>query len=325
MKDITTQFAGLKLRNPIIVSSSGLTDTPEKNKRLAEYGAGAIVLKSLFEEQIQMDAQQINQNFEHTEGADYFMSYFQGHKVADYLQLIKKSKEVCNIPIIASINCSEASSWVSFAKEIEKAGADALEINVLALQTKEDEPYGTFEEKHITILQQIKENTKLPIIMKLGKNITNPIALIKKLKTQGAAGIVLFNRFYQPDIDINAIKQIGGEVFSHPSDLADGLRWTAIASAKTDINIALSGGVSTPESIIKAILSGANCIEMCSVIYQKGPNYLKTLIRFLQEWMEEKEYENINQFIGLLNLKQTKGINAFERTQFLKYFADKKA
>ena len=175
MTDLKTTFAGLSLRNPIIISSSGLTNSAGKNKRLAEAGAGAIVLKSLFEEQIMLEADQLKDPAFYPEASDYLEEYIREHKLAEYLTLIKESKKECNIPIIASINCYSDAEWIDFAKQIQEAGADALEINILALQSDVQYTYGSFEQRHIDILRHIKRTVSIPVIMKLGDNLTNPV------------------------------------------------------------------------------------------------------------------------------------------------------
>ena len=322
MATLETTFAGLKLKNPIIVSSSGLTDSASKNQKLCEAGAGAIVLKSLFEEQIMMEADWMGDANMYPEGSDYLVGYIREHKLGEYLNLIKESKQVCNIPIIASINCYQDADWINFAKKIEEAGADALEINILALQTEVLYNYGAFEQRHIEILQHIKKTVSIPVIMKLGDNLTNPIALIDQLYANGAAAVVLFNRFYQPDIDIEKLAQTTGSVFSHESDQGKTLRWIGIASAAVkQMDYAASGGVHSAEGIVKAILSGASAIEMCSAIYQQGPAIISEYLNFLNQWMNRKGMESINQFKGMLNIQDLKGVNTFERTQFLKYFS----
>ena len=324
MTDSKTNFAGLLLRNPIIISSSGLTNSAEKNKKLDEDGAGAIVLKSLFEEQISMDAEQLKDPAYYPEGSEYLEEYVRAHKLSEYLSLIKESKKVCSIPIIASINCYTDSEWIEFARQIEEAGADALEINILALQTEIHYAYGAFEQRHIDILRHLKNTVRIPIIVKLGNNLTNPVALINQLYANGAGAVVLFNRFYQPDINIESMEHTSGEVFNHPSDLATPLRWIGIASSLVDkIDYAASGGVSTPEAVVKAILAGASAVEVCSAIYQNGNSFITQANRFLHEWMERKGFETIGQFKGHLNASTVKGINMFERTQFLKYFSSK--
>ena len=315
MATLETTFAGLKLKNPIIVSSSGLTDSAAKNQKLSEAGAGAIVLKSLFEEQIMMEADWMGDPNMYPEGSDYLVGYIREHKLGEYLNLIKESKKVCNIPIIASINCYQNA-------EIEEAGADALEINILALQTDVQYTYGTFEQRHIDILSHIKKTVKIPVIMKLGDNLTNPIALIDQLYANGAAAVVLFNRFYQPDINIEKMIQVSGNVFSNESDLSKALRWIGIASAAVNkLDYAASGGIHSPEGVVKAILAGASAVEICSVLYQNSATIIEEYIRFLNLWMDRKGMETISQFKGILNVNDPKGVNTFERTQFLKYFS----
>ena len=323
MTDLKTTFAGLQLKNPIIISSSGLTNSAGKNKKFPEAGAGAIVLKSLFEEQIFIEADQLKDPT-YSEGNDYLAEYIREHKLSEYLELIKESKKVCDIPIIASINCYTDSEWIDFAKQIEEAGADALEINILALQSDVQYKYGSFEQRHIDILSHIKRVVKLPVIMKLGDNLTNPVTLIDQLYANGAAAVVLFNRFYQPDIDIEKMEHISGNVFSNASDLSKTLRWIGIASAMVDkIDYAASGGIHKPEAVVKAILAGASAVEVCSAIYQNTNMYIGEMTRFLQTWMEGKGFKNIAQFKGKLNAKDVQGINMWERTQFLKYFSSK--
>ena len=295
MTDLKTTFAGLSLRNPIIISSSGLTNSVGKNKKLAENGAGAIVLKSLFEEQIMLEADQLKDPAFYPEASDYLAEYIREHKLSEYLTLIKESKKECPIPIIASINCYSDSEWIDFAKQIEAAGADALEINILALQSDVQYTYGSFEQRHIDILRHIKKTINIPVIMKLGDNLTNPVALIDQLYANGAAAVVLFNRFYQPDINIENMEHMSGEIFSNASDLANPLRWIGIASA----------------------------VEVCSAIYQNTNAFIGEANRFLSAWMERKGFNNIAQFKGRLNIKDVKGVNTFERTQFLKYFGKK--
>ena len=324
MTDLKTTFAGLSLRNPIIISSSGLTNSVGKNKKLAENGAGAILLKSLFEEQIMLEADQLKDPAFYPEASDYLAEYIREHKLSEYLTLIKESKKECPIPIIASINCYSDSEWIDFAKQIEAAGADALEINILALQSDVQYTYGSFEQRHIDILRHIKKTINIPVIMKLGDNLTNPVALIDQLYANGAAAVVLFNRFYQPDINIENMEHMSGEIFSNASDLANPLRWIGIASAVVDkIDYAASGGVANPESVVKAILAGASAVEVCSAIYQNTNAFIGEANRFLSAWMERKGFNNIAQFKGRLNIKDVKGVNTFERTQFLKYFGKK--
>ncbi len=323
MDNLKTSFAGIQLKNPIIISSSGLTNSAEKNKKLADAGAGAIVLKSLFEEQILIEVEHLK-NAEYTEGNDYIAGYVRAHKLGEYIELIRESKKLCNIPIIASINCYTDAEWVDFAKQIEEAGADAIEINILALQTEKDYKYGDFEQRHIDILSHIKKVTTIPVIMKLGENLTNPIALINQLYANGAAAVVLFNRFYQPDIDINKMAFVPGNVFSTEADLSTPLRWIGIASSIIDkMDYAASGGVHSPEAVVKTILAGASAVEVCSAIYENSSSFIGETNSFLSSWMEKNGYDSTAQFKGKLNAKNIEGITVWERTQFLKYFSSR--
>ncbi len=322
MAQLTTTFAGLSLKNPIIISSSGLTNSIEKIKKLEEAGAGAVVLKSVFEEQINMHSGQMN-GYGSPEADDYLGAYVRSHTLNEHIDLIKEAKKCCKLPIIASINCYSDSEWIDFAKLMEEAGADALELNILYLQTETDYEYGSFEHRHIEILQHIKKAVNLPIIMKLGSNLTNPIALINQLYANGAAAVVLFNRFYQPDINIDNMKFTNTNVMSSPSDLADKIRWTAIASAKVPrIDYAVSGGVHCGKGLIKSLLAGASATEICSTIYQNGAGKINEMLKELTLWMEENGYNSLAEFKGKMNASTTGSINPFERTQFMKYYSN---
>jgi len=324
MNHLETTFAGLKLKNPIIISSSGLTNSAQKNKKLEEAGAGAVVLKSLFEEQIMLQAEQMQDTVYYPEGGDYLMEYTRSHNLGQYLDLVKNSKKECNIPIIASINCFSDAEWEDFAHKIELAGADALEVNILSVQSSCDYKYGDFEQRHIDILRNIKKRISIPIIMKLGNNLTNPVALINQLEANGADGVVLFNRFYQPDINIEKMEFATGEVFSSPGDVSTALRWIGIASAAVPkIDYAASGGVHTGEAMVKAILSGASVVEICSTIYKNGDKWIRPMLEIMSNWMNNKGYERISQFRGIMNASEIEGFDMYERTQFMKYFSSK--
>ena len=324
MTQLKTTFAGLSLRNPIIISSSSLTNSAEKNKKLELAGAGAIVLKSVFEEQIMMEAHHMA-TYGSPEGDDYLSTYVRSHALNEYISLIEQTKKLCTIPVIASINCYQDADWIEFARKIEEAGADALEVNILALQTDIQYAYGSFEQRHIDILSHIRKTVNIPVIMKLGDNLTNPIALIDQLYANGAAAVVMFNRFYQPDIDIEKMAQSAGNVFSTDADLSKSLRWIGIASAAVNkLDYAASGGIHAPEGVVKAILAGASAVELCSALYLNSYAVISEYTRFLNTWMDRKGMENINQFKGMLNVSDLNGVNTFERTQFLKYFSSHK-
>ena len=322
MTQLKTTFAGLSLRNPIIISSSSLTNSAEKNKKLELAGAGAIVLKSVFEEQIMMEAHHMA-TYGSTEGDDYLSTYVRSHALNEYISLIEQTKQLCTIPVIASINCFSNSEWTDFARTVETAGDDALEINILSLQTEKEYQCGSFEQRHIDIVSSIKKQISIPVIVKLGSNLTNPIALINQLYANGANAVVLFNRFYQPDIQIDNLTFTTANVMSSPSELSDRIRWTAIASAEVpQLDYAVSGGVHNGKGVIKSLLSGAAAVEVCSVIYQHGNQMIEEMKKELTEWMDDKGYDSIAQFKGKMNASAAGDINPFERTQFMKYYSN---
>ena len=324
MIDIKTQYAGLTLRNPIIVGSSGLTNKAERNRDFEKAGAGAIVLKSLFEEQIEMQSEALMQDSDYPEAADYIRGYVKANQVNDYLELIKKSKELCTIPIIASINCYKADAWIDFARQIELAGADALELNVFFMETELTEDFESIRDTYVSIIRKVKETVSIPVIMKIGKNYSNIPSLVNLLKVNGADGVVLFSRFYQPDINIDTMTYSAGDVFSTPADLSNGLRWTAIASAQVpQTDYAISGGVHDGKAIVKAILAGASAVELCSVIYQRGNQVIADMTNEMTQWMNRQGYKNISEFKSSMNALSTGASNPFERTQFMKYFSSK--
>ncbi|WP_455640178.1 dihydroorotate dehydrogenase-like protein [Parabacteroides sp.] len=324
MIDIKTQYAGLTLRNPIIVGSSGLTNNPERNKEFEKAGAGAIVLKSLFEEQIEMQSDSLMQDSDYPEAADYIRGYVKANQVNNYLELIKKTKELCTIPIIASINCYKADAWIDFARQIELAGADALELNVFFLETSLDYNPDEIRDLYVSIIRKVKETVSIPIIIKIGKNMGNIPSLVNTLKINGADGVVMFNRFYQPDIDINSMQIVSGNVFSNHSDLSDTIRWTAIISGKVPgISIASSTGIHDWEDVIKCLLAGASAVQMCSALYTHGGEIISQVLTCIEEWMHQAHYQSLSQFQGRLNYANIPNPAMYERSQFMKYFSNR--
>ena len=243
------------------------------------------------------------------------------HALSEYVELIRQSKAACNIPIIASINCNNKGEWVNFAELIEQAGADGLELNIMGIETSVDYVPGSFEQMHVDIVKMVRKHTKLPIIVKLGSNITNPIALIYRLKAEGVNGIVMFNRMYQTDININSFDYVPGHVLSSSSDLALPLRWVGLASGKEcHVDYALSGGVHQAEDVIKSLLVGASAVEVCSVLYEQGNEWIGKALDFVDAWQKQQGYEKISEYKGKMSSKHTEGESHFTRTQFLKYF-----
>ena len=324
MKLLETNYAGLKLKNPLIIGSSGLTNSAKNNKKLEDTGAAAVVLKSLFEEQINMQSDAMIQSSDFPGAADYVRGYVKANQVESYLSLIRETKSLCTIPVIASINCFSAGAWTEYAKQIEDAGADALELNIFYLCIDVNMPANKLSELYASIVEKTRKLTKIPIIVKIGKGISNLPGLINMMNIHGAKGVVLFNRYYRPDIDIDKVQLISGEVFSNPSDLSDTLRWAAIISALVPkISIASSCGVHKWEDAVKCLLAGANAVQICSTIYKNGMGIIPEMLKGIEEWMEEKKYQSVSEFQGKLNFSNVENPSMYKRSQFMKYFSDK--
>ena len=323
MIDLKTQYAGLTLRNPIIVGSSGLTNNAERNKEFEKAGAGAIVLKSLFEEQIEAQSDALMQDQDYPEAMDYIRGYVKANQINDYLNLIRESKQLCTIPIIASVNCYKADAWTDFARQIEEAGADALELNVFFMET-DLQRVTDVEQLYARIIRDVKKSVSIPVIIKLGKNFSNIPALVHTLKVNDADAVTMFNRFYPPDIDINSLQIVSGNVFSSHSDLSETLRWTAIVSGKVHgIDISCSTGVHDWEDVIKCLLAGASTVQMCSALYTHGGEIIAQILTCIEAWMHQVHYESVSQFRGKLSYANIPNPSLYERSQFMKYFANR--
>jgi len=319
-----TQYAGLTLRNPIIVGSSGLTIKPERNREFEKAGAGAIVLKSLFEEQIEMQGDSLLRETDYPEAADYIHQYIKANQVNKYLDLIKATKDKCTIPVIASINCYKADAWIEFAHQIESAGADALELNIFYMETSLCGEMDDMRDMYVNIIRKVKEAISIPVIVKLGKYFNNIPAVVNTLKVNGADGVVLFNRFYQPDIDINSRQIVSGNVFSNHSDLSDSLRWIAIVSGLIPgFSIAASSGVHEWDDVVKCLLAGASAVQLCSALYTHGSGIITQMLTSMEEWMQHSNFQSIGQFKGTLNYANIKDPAMYERAQFMKYFSNR--
>ncbi len=320
-----SKFAGLSLRNPIIAASCSRTGSIEGNISLDKAGVGAIVLKSLFEENIIHQSGSITNEAQHTEGADYAHGYLRSRELNDYIELIKGSKAACEVPIIASISCVTNSEWQEFARLIEEAGADALELNVMDIITSTNYTDGEFEQRHIDITSAVVKSINIPVIVKLGAGLTNPISVVNRLKGCGAKGVVLFNRMYQSDIDIDKMAYTSAEALSSDGNLAEPLRWVGIASAKVkDLDIALSGGVQSGEDVVKSILAGAAAVEVCSALYRHGTPWITTALERVERWQAEHSFSTTSDYRGRLNGTQEHEREMLVRRQFLRHFGSKK-
>ncbi|PKQ63375.1 hypothetical protein BZG02_08290 [Labilibaculum filiforme] len=325
MPNLATNYLGLDLTSPIIVASSGLSDSIEKLIELEVHGAGAIVLKSLFEEEIimEMDEQMhsmTSRPFVYPETFDYMDQDPHEDTLRKYLRLIKEAKSAVSIPIIASINCVSAQKWTYFAQEIEKAGADALEINLFVLPTDMNRTGDENEQIYYDVLKTVKEQVALPIALKISPYHSNLSNLIKRLDDMHVDGIVMFNRFYSPDFDIKNLSITSGQILSSSDDYKNSLRWTGIMSERVKCSIAGTTGIHTSESIIKHLLAGADAVQLASVLYKNGPEYIDVLSKELYAWMEEHNFKKISDFKGKMSQSKSNDPAAFERVQFMKQF-----
>ena len=256
------------------------------------------------------------------EAMDYIQNYSRNNSVSEYLTLIKETKAAVDIPVIASINCYSGDEWIDFALQIEKAGADALELNLFLVNTDKNSNPSNYEELYYNIAKTVSQVVSIPVVMKLGMYFSNLVAVVDKLSVLGAKGVVLFNRFYEPDIDINSLTMTTGEVFSSPADIRKSLRWVAIVSDKVkNIDVAASTGVHDGDALIKQLLVGAKAVQVCSAVYKKGPEVVTQMLEKLEAWMKEKEFDKIDDFRGLMSYGKIKDPAIYERSQFMRYFS----
>ena len=336
--DFSTTYLGLSLKNPIIAGSSGLTSSVKKVKELEAAGAGAVVLKSLFEEEIAYEyADFMKQSQKEGEAYRYFdydgrknpVEYYdyviREKNLEKYMALIKDSKNEVSIPVMASINCYYHSlEWISFARHLEEVGADALELNMFFPPTDFEHTREEKEEIYFKTIEKIKKAISIPIALKISHYFTDLGPMIEKLSKTGIQGLVLFNRFFSPDFDIDTFEVKPSFVFSTPSELAMSLRWIAIMSGKVDCDLAASTGIHDGAAIIKQILAGANAVQAVSCLYKNGPGYINKLLDSVEEWMTRKRFESLSDFRGRMSQDQTKDPAIYDRVQFMRYFGGKK-
>ncbi len=325
MADISTKFAGLQLKSPIIIGASGLTGSTKHLKEFEENGAGAIVLKSIFEEEILFEYEQFLKEAEKYgydyEYIDYFDYKLKQDNIDKYIKLIEDAKKTVDIPVIASINCITKQEWTYFTKRIQDAGADALELNIFILPSDLSKSSNEIEQTYFDIVEEVKKQVSIPVIVKMSYFFTNLGQMIIKL-SEKADGLVLFNRFYNPDIDINAKKIVPASIFTRPEDIVIPLRWIALTSGRVQSSLAASTGVHDGEGLIKILLAGGDAVEIVSTIYKNGVGRIKQMLDKLREYMTENEFYGIDQMKGLLSQKNVSNPGMYERVQFMRYFSD---
>lgn len=320
--NLSTSFLGLTLKSPIIAGSSGLTNSVKSIKALADAGAGAVIVKSIFEEQIAAEAGEMMNDAYYPEAADYINLYSESNSLEKYTALIKESKEQTSIPIIASINCYTNGDWIKYVKQVSNAGADAIELNIFSINTNKHLDAQTYEETYYSIVRQAHTVTKLPLIVKISPYFTNILDVVDRLRSEGASAVTLFNRFFQTDIDLDSLTVVGGNKFTNGDMMYNTLRWTALCSGGIKgLQYSASTGVHTADTAIKMILAGASTVQLCSVLYNEGPKVITQFNEDLTAFMKKHNFASTQDFIGRLSHKGDQNTNMYERSQFMKYFA----
>ncbi|MBN2571952.1 MAG: dihydroorotate dehydrogenase-like protein [Ignavibacteriales bacterium] len=318
MPNLGTKYMNLNLKNPIIVGSSGLTSSVEKVKAAEVAGAGAVVLKSLFEEVLANESEIESSIPYHPEALDYYQSQLEKEYGArDYIELIKKCKAEIRIPIIASINCQSAKWWANYTKQIESAGADAIELNVFTTANNTIVTSRDIEQLHLDILESVKNVVKIPVSLKIGIYFTSLPNFAVELDKQGLNGLVIFNRFTEPDIDINSVELKTSFVFSSSDEILRTLRWTALLKDKVEFDISATTGIQNSDDVIKMLLAGASTVQLVSILYREGVEKIKDILKGIEEWMTKHNFNSIDEFKGKLSFARTKTPEHYLRAQFI--------
>ncbi len=327
MADLSVKYLGLDLKTPLIAASSGLTDNIDNLKRFEKHGVGAVVLKSLFEEEIRIEkdaalSKMSSSGFIYPESMEFY-DYLDGadrESTYRYLDFIREAKKKLSIPVIPSINCVTAEQWTDFPKQIQEAGADALELNIFIIPSDLNRTKFENEKTYFDIVKEVKKQVTIPISLKVSFYFSDLALMLKKLSESGIAGLVLFNRFYSPDIDIDTLEVTSAGVLSSPGDFSPSLRWIAIMRDYVSCDLASSGGVHDGNTMIKMILAGANAVQVASAFYKNGIDYGDEMISVLQAWMKKNNYKSIEEFRSLMRQHESVNPAVFQRVQFMKYF-----
>jgi len=328
MANLETKYLGLTLKNPIIAASSGLTNSIEDIKEFEANGAGAVVLKSIFEEeiilQLEKDQSAMNrESFIYPETVDFYDDMASDDALTEHLKLIREAKKEVSIPIIASVNCVSGEKWPYYAQSLQDAGADAIELNVFIMPSDFSKTCDENEKLYFQIVEEVKKYVDIPISLKISFYSSNLGSIIQQLSHSGIDGLVLFNRFYSPDININNFELNSSHVLSHPNEIAMPLRWIGVMADRAECDLAASTGIHDGEAVIKQILAGAKAVQVASTIYKNGKKQIKTMLDDVESWMKQKGYDKLDDFRGKLSQMKTDNPAAYYRMQFMKFFAGK--
>ena len=322
--DLQTTYLGLKLKNPLVPSASPLSRTLDSMKRLEDAGASAIVMYSLFEEQIEHEAAELEHYLaygsnSHAEALDYFPTPEEYNLGPDqYVELLQKAKKALGIPVIGSLNGISTGGWIDYAQKMEQAGADAIELNIYYIPTDPALTSQEVEDRYINVLHAVKRAVRIPVAVKLSPFFSSFTHVATRLDRAGANGLVLFNRFYQPDFDLEALEVVPDVELSSSDDMRLPLRWVAILHGMVKTSLAGTGGIHTAQDVIKMIMAGADVAMMCSALLKHGPQHVTTVLEDLNKWMVEHEYLSIEQMKGSMSQASVADPAAFERANYMK-------
>jgi dihydroorotate dehydrogenase (fumarate) len=341
MANLSTNYMGLTLRNPIIAGSSGLTNTLDELKKIADKGAGAVVLKSIFEEQIRHETEKMIQGqsgsiepmskgyqdilsqrpYDYAEAFGYIADFAREHTLKDYLTFIETAKKTIDIPVIASINCVTPYDWHYFARRIQSAGADALELNVYVLPSNPVKSSQDNESIFFDVAKAVLQQVSLPVSVKVSYYFSGLSKTLIDLSNTGIKGLVLFNRPFHPDINIDTQEITSTNLLSHPSEYAHALRWIAILSGRAGCDLAASTGIHDYEAVVKHLLAGATAVQLASVLYKHGFDAIANILKDLEKWMDDKGYSTIDEFRGNMNQARQENPAVYDRVQFMRLYS----
>ena len=322
MADLSTTYMGITLKNPLIVAASSISNYVDKVKRAEELGAGALVIRSLFEEQIQHDEMTMADYLERAANIspEVHSSFFppvESGGPREHLMWVEKTRRAVDIPIFASLNAVSPGAWTSYAKQLEETGVAGIEINYYVVATDPEVPGSELEKTLFDIVAAVTSEVSIPVAVKLSPYYSSTPYVVSELEKRGAKAVVLFNRFLQPDIDIQDESLVNNMVYSTQFEMKVPLRWVALLYGRTELDLALNTGVHTGRDIVKAILAGASVVQVASALLENGLPYVSSMLMDMQSWMEEKDYESLDEFRGKVSQKNVEDAFGFERAQYM--------
>ncbi|MBD3235077.1 MAG: dihydroorotate dehydrogenase-like protein [Candidatus Eisenbacteria bacterium] len=325
MVTLKTRYAGLEVRSPIVVGSSDLTDSVQRIRELEEHGAGAVVLGSIFEEEIALEYESVMEGL-HQQGRnlidyDYYDYKIRAQNLDAVTDLIRDAKRAVSIPVIPSINCVYSHEWTLFAQELEKAGADALELNMFFLPSDANRTSQETEQLYFEVVRKVRREISIPISIKMSYYFSSLARMIQRLSETGIASMVLFNRFYSPDFDIDTLKVVTSDTLSSEEEFPIALRWVALMAGRVSCELCASTGIHDSQTMIKQLLAGAHAVQVVSALYRHGPAHIRKMLDELQAWMAAKGFRSIDEFRGKLSQAQSADPALYERVQFMKFFS----